>query len=170
MTLQPYSVYGCWDDRERFAGAYQATSPRAAEDTAQMDARDMSGTLWVCRVVAGEVPGADKYTAFVDPMDDRNADAEGLEPDMPNLDGVSDWTVFGLVTSPGTPDGEVWRAAERYGDLVAATSPGAAEDVARSRVADKGGELWVCTVLAGTARAADTYATFADPDVRPDPA
>lgn len=166
MGLQPYSVYGCWDDRERFAGAFEAGSPRGAENRAQLDAGDKGGTLWVCRVVVGEVPGADKYTAFVDPDDDRNLDAEGLEPDMPNLDGASDWTVFGIVLTRGTPDDEVWRAGERYGDLVTATSPRAAEDVARSRLADRGGELWVCTVLAGAVRAADTYAAFVDPDVR----
>lgn len=168
MTLQPYSVYGCWDDRERFAGVFEATSPRAAEDMAQMDARAKGGTLWVARVVAGEVAPVDKYTAFVDPLDDRNQDAEGLEPDMPEMLGANpDWTVFGLAVPRGTADEDIWRTAERYGDIVAAASPGAAEDVARSRLADKKGELWVCTVLAGAVRAVDSYATFADPDVLP---
>ena len=37
--------------------------------------------------------------------------------------------------------------------------------MARSRLADKGGELWACAVLAGAVRAVDTYASFADPDV-----
>lgn len=166
MTLYEFSVYGCWDDRERYAGAYLATSPRAAEDQAQAFAAEKGGTLWVCRVVEGPVAPADRYTVFVDPDDDRNLDAEGLEPDMPNLDGVSDWTVFGLAIPRGIPDSVVWRTGERYGDIVAATSPGAAEDVARSRIAGKGGELWVCAVLAGAAAAADTYASFADPDVR----
>ena len=169
MTLQPYSVYGCWETRERFAEVYRATSPRPAEDMAQMDARAKGGILWVCRVVAGEVRTVDGYTAFTDPDDDRNQDAEGLEPDMPNLGGATDWTVFGLALPPRTPDDEVWRTGERYGDIIAATSPRAAEDVARSRVADKGGELWVCAVLAGAVAAADTYASFADPDVRPVP-
>lgn len=170
MMMQPYSVYGCWDDRERFAEVYQATSPRAAEDMAQMDAREKGGTLWVARVVAGEVAPADRYTAFVDPLDDRNQDAEGLEPDMPELLGADpDWTVFGIAVPRGTPDDEVWRTGERYGDIIAATSAGAAEDVARSRLADKGGELWVCTVLAGAVPAADAYASFADPDVRAAP-
>jgi len=167
MTLQPYSVYGCWPEtRERFAEVYRAMSPRGAEDLAQMDAEEKRGVLWVCRVVAGEVATADGYTAFVDPDDDRNQDAEGLEPDMPNLDGVSDWTVFGIAVQHGTPDSLVWRAGERYGDVIAATSPRAAEDVARSRLADKGGELWVCAVLGGAVSAVDTYAAFVDPDVR----
>ncbi len=170
MGLQAFTVYGCWDDRERFAEVYEAASPRAAENQAQASARDMGGTLWVCRVVAGAVPTVDGYTAFVDPDDDRNQDAEGLEPDMPNLDGVSDWTVFGIAVSRGTADGDVWRTGERYGDIIAATSPGAAEDVARSRLADRAGELWVCAVLAGAVRAVDTYAAFVDPDVRPAPA
>lgn len=166
MALQSFSVYGCWDDRERFAGVYTATSPRAAEDMAQVDARDKGGTLWVCRVVAGEVPTADRYTAFVDPADDRNLDAEGLELDTPDLEGDPEWTVFGIAVPRGTTDDEVWRTGERYGDIIAATSAGAAEDVARSRLADKGGELWVCTVLAGAVAAVDTYAAFVDPDVR----
>lgn len=161
-----FSVYGCWNDRERFAEVYEAASPRAAEDQAQGLAREEGGTLWVARVVAGEVAPADGYTAFTDPDDDRNLDAEGLEPDMPNLEGATDWTVFGLAVPRGTADGDIWRTAERYGDIIAATSPRAAEDVARARLADKGGDLWVCTVLAGAVRAVDSYATFADPDVR----
>lgn len=166
MELHEFSVYGCWDDRERFAGVFEAGSPRGAEDRAQLDAQAKGGTLWVCRVVAGKVPPADGYTAFTDPYDDRNADAEGLVPDMPNLGGASDWTVFGIAVSRGTADDDVWRTGERYGDVIAATSPGAAEDVARSRLADRGGQLWVCTVLAGAVAAADTYAAFVDPDVR----
>lgn len=166
MTAQPYSVYGCWNDRERFAEVYQAVSPRDAEDQAQAGAREMGGILWVCRVVAGKVPAADTYTAFVDPDDDRNADVDGLIPDMPSLDGDPDWTVFGIALPRGTADDDVWRTGERYGDIIAATSAGAAEDVARSRLADKGGELWVCAVLAGVVPAVDTYAAFVDPAVR----
>ena len=166
MGLQPYSVYGCWDDRERFAEVYTATSPRAAEDMAQMGAREKGSTLWVCRVVSGQVPTADRYTAFIDPDDDRNLDAEGLELDTPSLEGDPEWTVFGIAVPRGTPDDEVWRTGERYGDIIAATSAGAAEDVARSRLADKGGELWVCAALAGAVAACDTYAAFVDPGVR----
>jgi len=171
VTPQPYSVYGCWAETcERFAEVYQATSPRAAEDQAQADAEEKGGTLWVCRVVLGEIAPADGYTAFVDPDDPRNLDAEGLIPDMPALEGDPDWTVFGIAVPRGTPDGLVWRTGERYGDVLAATSAGAAEDVARSRLADKDGDLWVCTVLAGQVAAADTYAVFVDPDVRAEPA
>lgn len=168
MALQPFSVYGCWKEtRERFAEVYRATSPRAAEDQAQMDAREKGGTLWVCRVIAGEVAPADGYTLFTDPADPRNLDAEGLVPDMPDLDaGDPDWTVFGIAVPRGIADVFVGWAGERYGDVLAATSAGAAEDVARSRLADKDGDLWVCAVLAGPVTAADTYAAFVDPDVR----
>ena len=164
-----YSVYGCWDDRERFANVYEAVSPRDAESQAQAFAREKGGTLWVARVVAGAVAPVDTYTRFVAPDDDRNQGAEDLEPDMPALEGNPDWTVFGLAVPRGTADDDIWRTAERYGDIVPAASPGAAEDVARSRIADKGGELWVCVVLAGAVAAVDSYATFADPDVRPVP-
>jgi hypothetical protein len=169
--LQPYSVYGCWDDRERFAEVYQATSPRAAEDQAQLDASEKGGDLWVCRVVRGDVPTADRYTAFVDPSDDRNLDRDDLEPDVPDLEaGVPYWTVFGIAVPPRVADRQLGWTGERYGDTVAATSAGAAEDVARARLADRGGDLWVCAVLAGRVTAADTYATFIDPDVRAAPA
>ena len=170
MALQPFSVYGYWaGTRERFAGAYEALSARAAEDMAQAeaDAREKGGTLLVCRVVAGRIEPADTYTAFVDPRDPRNAEAEGLVPDVPDIAaGDPEWTVFGLAVPRGMRDRDAGRRGERYGDLVSATSAGAAEDVARSRIADKGGELLVCTVLAGRVTAADNYATFADPDVR----
>lgn len=168
MSTRPYSVYGCWPDtRERFAEVYQAWSPRGAEDQAQADAQEKGGTLWVCRVVAGEVRPADRYTAFVDPADPRNLDIADLESDMPGFDGGDpDWTVFGIAVPAGTPDDLVGRMGERYGDVIAATSAGAAEDVARSRLKDQGGDLWVCTVLAGQVTAADTYAAFVDPDVR----
>lgn len=168
MKPQLYSVYGCWKEtRERYAEAYEATSPRAAEDQAKADARETGGTLWVCRVVAGEVPPADMYTAFTDPENPGNLDAEGLEADMPDLmAGDPDWTVFGIAVPHGTADADVWRTGERYGDVVAATSAGAAEDVAGSRLADQGGDLWVCATLAGQVPAVDTYAVFVDPDVR----
>lgn len=162
-----FSVYGCWaDSRERFAGVYEAGSPRGAENMAQAGALAEGSPLWVCRVVPGEHAAADTYTAFVDPDDPRNADAEGLVPDMPDLEGDPDWTVFGIALPRGTSDDEVWRTGERYGDVVAATSAAAAEDVARSRLADQDAELWVCTVLAGQVTAVDTYAAFVDPDVR----
>lgn len=169
--LDPFSVYGCWAlTRERYAEVYRATSPRAAEDMAQMDAADKGGTLWVCRVVPGEVAPVDLYTAFVDPADPRNADYDGLVPDVADIpDGDPEWTVFGIAVPPGTPDGPVGWTGERYGDVISATSAGAAEDVARDRLKDMGGELWVCTVLPGRVAAADTYATFVDPDAQPTP-
>jgi hypothetical protein len=132
-----------------------------------MDAQEKGGTLWVCRVVAGEVAPADVYTMFVDPADPRNLDSGDLVPDMPDLvAGDPDWTVFGIAVPRGTPDDRVAWTGERYGDVLAATSAGAAEDVARSRLADKDGDLWVCAVLAGQVTAVDTYAVFVDPDVR----
>jgi hypothetical protein len=165
--LQPYSVCGCWaETRERFAEVYRATSARAAEDLAQLDAADKGGTLWVCRVVPGEIAPADRYTAFVDPADPRNTGRDDLEADMPALDGDPEWTVFGIAVPAGCHGSVVGWTGERYGDVINATSAGAAEDVARSRLADKDGELWVCTVLAGRVAAADTYATFVDPDVK----
>lgn len=167
MALEPYSVYGCWrETRERFAGSYQATSPRAAENVAQRNARNKAGTLWVCRVVAGLHAPASRSTAFVDPDDDRNLYAEGLEPDMPSLEGDPEWTVFGIAVPAGTADDEVWRTGERYGDVIAATGPRAAEDVACDRLADRGGVLWACVTLTGAVTAADSYAVFVDPDVR----
>lgn len=169
MTLQAFSVYGCWaETRERFAEVYDATSARTAEDMAQMDAQEKCGTLWVCRVVAGKVVPADTYTAFTDPQDPRNADADGLTPDIPDFTaGDPEWTVFGIAVPEGTSDAAVPYTGERYGDIVSATSAGAAEDVARDRIADKSGQLRVCTVLAGRVPAADSYAWFVGPDVRP---
>lgn len=166
--MQQFTVYGCWQEtRERYAEVYKATSPRAAEDLAQMDAREKGGTLWVCHVVPGEVPPADTYTAFVDPADPRNLEVDDLEPDVPDLTaGDPEWTVFGIAIPRHTPDSTVGWTGERYGDTVNAASPLAAEDVARDRLHDKDGELWVCAVLAGRVTAADTYALFVDPDVK----
>lgn len=169
LPLQPYSVFGCWaQTRQRFAALYNTVTARAAENQAQMEAMPSGGTLWICRVVAGEQDPADRYTAFVDRNDPRNADADGIEPDMPDYAaGDPWWTVFGIAVPPGKTGSEVLYTGERYGDYVAATSAGAAEDVAIDRLAEKGGELWVCTVLPGRVIAADTYATHVDPDVRP---
>lgn len=166
LTRQPYTVIGCWaQTRERYASTYGALTARSAETLAQIDAAEKGGTLWVCRIVPGEVEIADTYTAFVDPDDPRNADAEGLEADLPGF-GDPDWTVFGIAVPPGTPDRDVARIGERYGDTVAAISAGAAEDVARDRLKDQGGVLMVCAVLEGKILAADTYASFVDPDVK----
>jgi hypothetical protein len=163
-----FSVYGCWPDtRERFAEVYDADSARAAEDTAQSFARAQGAVLWVARVIEGAVPTADGYTAYVDPDDPRNLDRDDLMPDMPELLGADpEWTVFGIAAPLGTPDPAMGWTGERYGDVVPASSPGAAEDVARSRVADNGGVLLTCAVLAGRHAGADAYATFTDPDIR----
>lgn len=174
MPVPAWSVYGCWPDtRERFAEVFYADSARAAEDQAQVLAREQGWrSLWVCRVVAGEVPAADGYTAYLDPEDPRNLDRDDLVPDMPELLGADpDWTVLGIALPASAPmaaftDRGMSCTGERYGDVVPASSPGAAEDVARSRVADKGGQLLVCAVLAGRHAGADTYAAFVGPDVR----
>ena len=171
LPAQQWSVYGCWAQTgERFAEAYYAPSPRGAEDLAQMDAVSRGGTLLVTRVVAGVIRPADTYTVFVDPADPRNQDVAGLAPDTPDYAGGDpEWTVFGIAAPAGATLGgpDIGVTGERYGDVINATSPGAAEDVARSRIADQGGQLWVVTVLPGRVTAADTYATFTDPDVQP---
>ena len=166
--MQAYTVFGFWaETRERYGQWFTATSPRAAEDMAQMTALEKGGTLLVCRVVAGEIPSADRYTAFVDPQDPRNDECDDLEPDVPDVTAVDpEWTVFGIAVPAGGRPVVIARQGERYGDVVNATSPLAAEDVARSRLADRGGELMVCTVLAGRVAAADTYASFVNPDVQ----
>lgn len=168
--LTAYGLYGAWAETgERFADSFDATSSRSAEDLAQMTAREKGGTLLVCRLVAPPVVPADTYTAFVDPNDIRNADRDDLEADMPCLEGDPEWTVFGIAASKGTiwGDHHLPLKGERYGDVVNATSAGAAEDVARARMADNGGVLFVCTVLPGRVPACDTYASFVNPDVQP---
>lgn len=166
--MPAYSVAGAWaETRERFLQVYDAMSPRGAEDLAQLEAHEKGGTLWVCRVLPGEVKAADLYTAFIDPNDPRNDERDDLVPDMPDLlAGDPEWTVFGIAVPRKIHDRDVPRHGERYGDVENATSAGAAEDVARSRLADKGGELWVCCVLPGRVAAVDTYASFIDPDVK----
>lgn len=171
---RPYTVYGCWETGERFGTFLQAPSPRAAEDMAQMGAREAGGALYVCRVVAGHVTAIDRYTNFVDPGDPRNQYAGDLIPDTPDFAaGDPEYTVLGFAAPEGAVDLPVAaidpRAAcgwERYGDVVNATSPGAAEDVARDRLNDRGGQFLVCAVLPGEVRAVDTYALFADPDMK----
>ena len=167
--MTTFSVAGVWQrTAERWLQPYQAATARTAEGLAQLQAGDENDVLLVCRVLTGDVRAADRYTAFVDPDDPRNLDRTDLEPDVPVLDGDPEWTVFGLAAPKGTAlsDPALPGTGERYGDVINATSAGAAEDVARSRLADKGGVLFVCCVLAGRVAAADTYATFADPDVR----
>ena len=167
--MTTFSVAGAWQrTAERWLQTYQAATARTAEGLAQLQAADENDVLLVCRVLPGDVKAADRYTAFVDPDDPRNGDRTDLEPDVPCLDGDPEWTVFGIAAPRGTVLGDpgLPRIGERYGDVINATSAGAAEDVARSRLADKDGALFVCCVLAGRVAAADTYATFVDPDVR----
>lgn len=159
-----WSVAGCWaDTRERYTSAYQAPTARAAEDQAYMDARESGSPLWVAAVLPGQVSPVDSYTAFVDPQDPRNADAQGLSPDFAPLE-LTTYTVLGIARDPSDRRAYEQLVGERYADTVPALSPAAAEDVARSRLADKGGELWVVLVLEGVHRRADTYATFVDPE------
>ncbi|MDB4873541.1 MAG: hypothetical protein JWL97_4545 [Gemmatimonadales bacterium] len=165
LPVQWWSVVGCWAHTgERHAEMYEAVSARAAEDQAQMDARDAGGPLWVAGVVAGQIVPVDLYTAFVDPADPRNDGCEGLTPDFAALE-LTTYTVLGIARDPSDRRAYEQLVGERYADTVPAISPGAAEDVARSRLADKGGELWVVCVLEGVHRRADTYATFVDPEV-----
>jgi hypothetical protein len=60
----------------------------------------------------------------------------------------------------------VWHSTkERYMEHVPAASARQAEDLAQMTARDKGGELWVCGVFEGKLIAADTYATWVDPDM-----
>jgi hypothetical protein len=137
-----------------------------------MEANERGGVLRVARVVEGVRPPADRYTAYVDPQDPRNDVRDDLEPDVPDYTrGDPEWTVFGLAAPAGMrldDPAMAWKG-ERYGDVVNAASPLAAEDVARDRIREKGGVLLVCATLDGREAACDTYAVFADPDVRAEP-
>jgi hypothetical protein len=160
-----FTVFGCWPaTRERFGEFVEATDARDAEDYIQSLATARQTDAWVCGVLDGEVEAADLYTAFVDPADPRNEDVEDLQPDTDELE-VTAWTVLGIARDASDPDAYAELVGERYADVVEALSPGAAEDVARGRLAEQGGELWVCAVVPGKPQRADTYATFVDPDV-----
>lgn len=171
MPELPYwSVYGYWARTgERCGDWYQAATARGAEDLAQMDALGKGEKLVICHVVAGQVESADRYTFYVDPQDPRNDGDPDIIPDVADLTaGDPEWTVLGIAVPAGwvsLDDPRVTAHGERYGDVVNATSPLAAEDVAGDRLKDKGAQLWVCAVLAGSVPVADTYATFADPDI-----
>lgn len=79
-----------------------------------------------------------------------------MPEDSINLDDLqSFWTVVGC-----------WpETKERYAEHVSALSPRQAEDLAQMTAKEKGGILWVCGVYEGKLSAADTYATFIDPDM-----
>lgn len=164
LPVRPFTVLGCWPETlERYSLICEATDARAAETLVQMQAAGNRGVFWCCGVLDGAYEVVDLYTAFVDPADDRDQDVRDLEPDLPGS-SVEEFTVFGIARNPSDPVAYEELVGERYADLVPALSPGAAEDVARLRLADRGGELWVCGVVPGEVRRADTYATFVDPD------
>lgn len=173
LGLDLFTVFGFWaQTAERWCDTYGAGTARGAEDQAQLHASEVGGTLRVCRVVLGDLWPVDKYTAYVDITDVRNLERDNLELDMADSTLGTDpyYTVFGMAVPegymPGTP--EIWLEGERYGDIVPISSPGAAEDVARSRLreARPGYDLLVCTVLAGQYTGSDAYATFCNPDIR----
>lgn len=170
----PQTVFGYWAETgERWYDTYRSATARGAEDQAQLHASETGGTLRVCAVAEGDLYAADTYTAYLDTADPRNLDREDLEADTPDFTRGTDpyWTVFGLAVPEGCRPGDdrVATAGERYGDVVSASSAGAAEDVARNRLHDRHGDLLVCAVLPGRVSRADTYATFCDPDVRKAP-
>lgn len=167
-----YSLFGAWaESGERFAQLYDVL-PRSAEILARHMAEQEGGTLWVCRIFPGHQKPADTYTLFTDPRDPRNADAD-VELDTPDFtrDNPS-WIVAGFAVPKGMTlqHPEFGHTAERHAELICAPSPLAAEDAARDLLlTGKGADFIVCTVLDadGLPPAADTYATFADPDRRP---
>lgn len=169
-----YSLFGAWaDSQERFAEVYDVApmSPSMAESQAQAMAKREGGTLWVCRIFSGRQEPKDTYTLFTDPRDPRNADAD-VELDTPDFTRDSPgWEVIGFAVPKGMAmlHPEFGHTAERHAELIYAPSPLIAEDAARDRLAEKGADFIVCTVLDadGLPPAADTYATFADPDRKP---
>jgi hypothetical protein len=166
--LRDFSVYGYWPhSTERWGEVFQATSARAAEDLAQMYARDRGAALRVAGVFEGVIASVDRYTLYVDPRDVRNLDAEGLDPDVPGLRNET-WTVLGLIESlKDRRWNEHTGGGQRFCDHVLADSPLSAEDVAQDKARGEGGRLLVCAVFDGTRQRADAlYAKFANPDVR----
>lgn len=163
---RPFSVYGYFPhNSERFGEVYEATSARAAEDLARMQASDDGLVFRVAGVLEGEVPSVDRYTLYVDARDVRNADAENLAPDVEGLE-MTEFTVLGLLTDPRDHKWNERTGGQRFCDHVLAFSPLFAEDVAVSRVREDGGVLSVCAVFTGRMQRADVgYARFSNPDV-----
>lgn len=160
-----FTVFGCWPTtKERFAWVFTAPDARTAERLMKEKAATEGGQFWVAGIVAGAVEVVDLYTAYVDVDDPANQDIGDLELDVAG--DLRTFTVLGIARDPSDRRAYEEVIGERYADTVPATSPGAAEDVARGRLADKGGELWVCAVIEGEVRRADVYATFVDPDRR----
>lgn len=167
MQERDFSVYGYWPHSgERWGEVYQATSARAAEDLAQMYAQEQGAVLRVAGVFEGVIASVDRYTLYVDPRDVRNLDAEGLDPDVPELEVVT-WTVLGLVESKHDRRWNERTGGQRFCDHVMADSSLSAEDVAVDKARGEGGRLLVCAVFTGARQRADAlYAKFGDPDVR----
>lgn len=172
-AFEPFTVFGYWaETSERWCDTYRAATARGAEDQAQLHASEVGGTLRVCRVVAGDLWPVDKYTAYLDVNDIRNMERDNLVADMPDFTRGTDpdYTVLGLAVPEGLKPGDpaILTHGERYGDIVAISSPLAAEDVARDRLRSNqpGSDLLVCTVLAGRYTGADAYAVFCGPDVK----
>lgn len=167
MQERDFSVYGYWPHSgERWGDVFQATSARAAEDLAQMYAAEQGAVLRVAGVFEGVLPSVDRYTLYVDSRDVRNLDADGLEPDVPELEIVT-WTVLGLIESEHDRRWNERTGGSRFCDHIMADSPLSAEDVAVDKARSEGGRLLVCAVFTGARQRADAlYAKFADPDVR----
>lgn len=167
-----YSLFGAWaESQERFAQAYDEGLPGDIERGARNKGREQGGTLWVCRLFPGRQEPRDTYTRFTDPRDPGNADADvELDTEDFTRDNPA-WMVCGFAVPKGMTmlHPEFGHTAERHAELVYAPSPLIAEDAASGRLAQKGADFIVCTVLDADdlPPAADTYATFADPDIRP---
>jgi hypothetical protein len=71
-----WSVVGVWPEtKERYMEHVPASSPRQAEDLAQMSAKDKDGVLWVCGVFEGKLTASDTYATFADDPD-RTTEAQ----------------------------------------------------------------------------------------------
>lgn len=165
--MRDFSVYGWWPhSQERWGDVLQATSARAAEDLAQMYAREQGAVLRVAGVFEGVPPSVDRYTLYVDPRDVRNLDAEDVEPDVSELEAAT-WTVLGLIEDQHDRRWNERTGGQRFCDQILADSPLSAEDAAADKARGEGGRLLVCAVFGGARQRADAlYAKFADPDVR----
>ena len=161
-----YTVYGCKPATKlRYAGLFEADTPRAAEDAArQLVADNDNEELWVCAVVDDKIATVDLYTLYVDPNDRRNAAADDVVAD--ELDSeVSDYTVLGLIRDHGETRWNRHHHGQRWNRTIPALSPLSAEDVAQSLAKEEGAELWVCAVLPGKIARVDSYGHFVDPDM-----
>jgi hypothetical protein len=166
--MDRYTTYGYWaDTSERYGQTFVAASARHAEELMQEQAENEGGIFRAAGTLLGEHRAADTYTAFVDPDDARNTERGDLEPAFEEL-GLTGYTVLGVVVSTRRLD-HGWNertGGERWLSHELATSPRYAEDIARSKVAERGHfELRVCAVLAGTKNRCESL-VFSDPDER----